>query len=53
MSIDYDTWPLYGAPEAEAEMGTGRMRFGSGEDVVEVDFGIDPELPLMPMRVIG
>ncbi|MBQ34859.1 MAG: hypothetical protein QGI32_22500 [Candidatus Latescibacteria bacterium] len=51
--IDYDTWPLYGAPEAEAEMGTGRMRFGSGEDVVEVDFGIDPELPLMPMRVIG
>ena len=31
----------------------GRMRFGSGEDVVEVDFGIDPDQPLMPMRVIG
>jgi hypothetical protein len=51
--IDYDSWPLYGAPEAQAEVNTGRMRFGSGEDVVEVDFGIDPDQPLMPMRVIG
>lgn len=51
--IDYGSWPLYGAPEAQAEVNTGRMRFGSGEDIVEVDFGIDPDQPLMPMRVIG
>jgi hypothetical protein len=29
------------------------MRFGSGADLVDVDFGIDPQKPLMPMRVIG
>jgi hypothetical protein len=51
--IDYDAWPLYGAPEAEAELHTGRMRFGRGEDVVDVDFDIDPDQPMMPMRVIG
>ena len=51
--IDYASWPLYGAPEAEGELHTGRMRFGSGADLVDVDFGIDPQKPLMPMRVIG
>jgi len=51
--IDYAAWPLYGAPEAEAELHTGRMRFGRGEDVVDVDFDIDPDQPMMPMRVIG
>jgi hypothetical protein len=51
--IDYDAWPLYGAPEAQAELNTGRMRFGSGDDIVDVDFAIDPAKPLMPMRVIG
>ena len=51
--IDYDSWPLYGAPEAHAECNTGRMRFGSDDDTVDVDFGIAPASPLMPMRVIG
>jgi hypothetical protein len=52
-AIDYEAWPLYDAPEAMGEMSSGRFRFGSGGDVVEVDFEIDPDRPLMPMRVIG
>ena len=51
--IDYDSWPLYGAPEAQGEVNTGRMRFGSGDDIVDVDFELDTQQDLMPMRVIG
>jgi hypothetical protein len=27
--------------------------FSRHDDVVDVDFGIDPDKPLLPMRVIG
>jgi len=52
--VDYRTWPLYeGAGGTHAEVETGRMRFVHGEDVVDVDFGLDPDSELIPMRVIG
>jgi hypothetical protein len=51
--IDYNAWPLYGAPGAEAELHTGKMTFRYGDQEVKVDFGIDPTKPMMPMRVIG
>ena len=52
-SIDYDSWPLYDSPGAHALVNTGTMRFGHGDDRIEVDFEIDPAKPLMPMRVVG
>jgi hypothetical protein len=52
-AIDYVAWPLYGAPGAEGELNTGKVVFRHGEDEVHVDFEIDPNKPLMPMRVIG
>lgn len=53
VAIDYASWPLYEAPGVEAPLGTGKMVFRRGDDEVRLDFGIDPEKPLIPMRVIG
>ena len=52
-AIDYSAWPMYGSPNASAEVGTGQMTFRRGEDAVTVDFEIDREAELIPMRVIG
>ena len=52
-TIDYTTYPLYGAPGAAAEPDTGRMFFSHGNERVELDFGSDPQQILLPMRVIG
>ena len=51
--VDYDSWPLYEAPGARAELNTGRIRYRHGEAELELDFGLDAEAPLPPMRVIG
>jgi hypothetical protein len=51
--IDYAAWPMYGSPNAKGELGTGVVRFEKSGDEVEVDFGVDMEVPLIPMRVIG
>jgi len=51
--VDYEGYPLYGAPGVEAPLGTGWTAFRHGADRIELDFGIDPDQPLLPMRVIG
>ena len=51
--VDYDAYPLYEAPGVEAALGTGKIRFARGDDAVEVDFDVDPNKALLPMRVIG
>jgi hypothetical protein len=51
--IDYSSYPLYDAPSAKGDVGTGKMTFSHGENVTELDFGVNAESPLMPMRVIG
>ena len=51
--LDYDAYRLYESPNAEADLNTGKMTFEREGEKVELDFGIDPEKPLMPMRVIG
>ena len=53
VAIDYDAWPLYEAPGARAEVNTGKMTFRYGDAKVELDFGVDPDKPMIPMRVIG
>jgi hypothetical protein len=50
--ISYD-YPLYAAPGVEAPLGTGKVSFTRGTDTVDVDFNIDPDKELLPMRVIG
>ena len=51
--IDYENYPLYEAPGAKAEANTGKMIFQHRTKKVALDFGIDPQKPLLPMRVIG
>ncbi|MFH1570292.1 MAG: hypothetical protein ABIL09_20030, partial [Gemmatimonadota bacterium] len=51
--IDYDAWPLVGAPGATAVAHSGRATYRHGGDEVQVDFGLDPDRPMIPMRVIG
>ena len=51
--IDYDAWPLYEAPGVEGALGTGRVLFRRGDEELKLDFGVDPERPMLPMRVIG
>ncbi len=51
--IDYAAWKLYDAPEASAEMNTGVIRLAHKGEALELDFGVDAQRPLMPMRVIG
>ena len=51
--LDYSSYPLYEAPGVKAELNTGRMHFSHNDQSFELDFGIDPDAPLAPMRVIG
>jgi len=51
--IDYGSWPMFEAPGAQASLGTGRVVFSHGGEQLELDFGVDPEKPLLPLRVIG
>ena len=51
--IDYETWPLYEAPGVQAPLGAGRVMFRRGNERLELDFEVDPEKPMLPMRVIG
>ncbi len=51
--IDYEAWPLYEAPGVEGAVGTGRVVFRRDEEELELDFGVDPQGPMLPMRVIG
>ena len=51
--VDYDAYLLYEAPGVEAALGRGKIRFARGDDAVEVDFDVDPNKALLPMRVIG
>ena len=51
--IDYARYPLYEAPNVDAPLGEGKMTFRHGEDRLDLDFGIDPQAPRLPMRVIG
>jgi hypothetical protein len=51
--LDYDAYRLYESPNAKADLNTGKMTFEREGKKVELDFGIDPEKPLIPMRVIG
>ena len=51
--IDYDAYPLYEAPGVDAPSGTGTMVFRHTDHELRLDFGIDPDKPLIPMRVIG
>ena len=52
-TIDYESYPLYDAPGVEAPLGSGQMTFRHGSEELELDFGIDPGKPLLPIRVIG
>ncbi len=52
-AIDYDSYPLYEAPGVDAPAGSGKMTFRRGDQELNLDFGIDPDKPLMPIRVIG
>ena len=51
--IDYSTWPLYEAPGVTAPLGSGRVAFRRGSASLELDFGVDPEKTMLPIRVIG
>ena len=51
--IDYSTWPLYKAPGVTAPLGSGRVTFRRGDASLELDFGVDPQKPMLPIRVIG
>lgn len=52
-TIAYDDWKLYDAPEATAELNTGVIRFEHRGESLSLDFGVDPDSDLIPMRVIG
>ena len=45
--------PQYEAPGVEGTVGTGRVEFRRAGDDFALDFGVDPDLPMLPMRVIG
>ena len=51
--IDYGAWKLYDAPEAQAELNSGVVRFAHGGESLTLDFGVDPDGEMIPMRVIG
>ncbi len=51
--VDYDAYPLYQAPGVAAAMGEGIIRFEHGEEELVVDFEIEPDGPVLPMRSIG
>lgn len=52
-ALDYDSYPLYGAPGVDAPLGTGKMTWARGHQRVELDFGVEQGKTLLPMRVIG
>jgi len=52
-AIDYDAWPLYGSPGAQAEVNTGHMVFRHDDSELTLDFGVNPDAAMVPMRVIG
>ena len=51
--IDYGSYPLFEAPWVIAPLGTGKVLFDRNGESLEVDFGVDSNTPLIPMRVIG
>jgi hypothetical protein len=51
--VDYDAWPLYGGPGIEAPLGTGVIMFEQGDKMVRLDFEVDQDAEMIPMRVIG
>ena len=52
-ATNYDAYPLYDAPGVEAPLGTGKMVFRHGDMETRLDFGVNAESELIPMRVIG
>jgi hypothetical protein len=53
VAIDYSAYPLYEAPGVAAPLGTGKMILRHQGETTELDFQIDPDRELIPMRVIG
>ncbi|MGY8825361.1 MAG: hypothetical protein ACKVJG_15725, partial [Candidatus Latescibacterota bacterium] len=51
--IDYGAWKLYDAPEVQAELNSGVVRFAHGGESLTLDFAVDPDGEMIPMRVIG
>ena len=51
--IDYDTWALYDAPEASAQLQSGVVELRHRGESLTLDFSVDPNRPMLPMRVIG
>ncbi|MDP7450426.1 MAG: hypothetical protein QF689_17685, partial [Candidatus Latescibacteria bacterium] len=52
-AIDYDGWQLYDAPEARAALNSGVVHFEHEGESLTLDFGVDPDREMIPMRVIG
>ena len=50
--VDYN-YDLYEGPGISAPLNTGRMKFENEYYSIKLDFGVDLNEPLMPMRVIG
>ena len=50
--VDYN-YDLYEGPGISAPLNTGRMKFENEYHSIKLDFGVDLNEPLMPMRVIG
>jgi hypothetical protein len=51
--IDYDAWALYDAPEASAQLQSGVVELRHRGESLTLDFSVDPNRPMLPMRVIG
>ncbi len=51
--IDYSSWPLYGGPGIDAPLGTGVVVIRRGDEELRLDFDVDENKPMIPMRVIG
>lgn len=52
-AIDYDAWPLFDGPGVDAPLGSGRIALEHDGERLDLDFGLQPGAPLLPMRVIG
>ncbi|HJP29699.1 MAG TPA: hypothetical protein QGF95_04000 [Candidatus Latescibacteria bacterium] len=51
--LNYEAYPLFGAPGVDAPLGTGKVTLCNGEETLALDFDIDPTVEPVPMRVIG
>ena len=51
--VDYESYPLLEAPWVKAPLGSGKVRIEREQEILELDFGVDADSPLIPMRVIG